>query len=330
MVRADRRARDHDAARVPVVPRRGSSRAAGSSRSSSASSSSCSAPRTRRRSSATRRAAARARAARARGSRRRRCGTRSCATSRRAGYAVPRDALRARRDAAGRAVARAAPGADRRSTAATRWRARCASGWSTSTRASRSGATATSRWCSARSARKPGTGGSAGAAYLHDHAQPAAVPRPVGDPDGAVTPGRRRAHARRRCAPRPTRWPPHYSRFRVAERLLLTGHSHQAWPDVGVRGAARGVGRRGRARRRQVGRARSSRPTACARGFARLLGDPAPARSRSGQNTHELVMRFLSALPLGDAAAARHDRRRVPHPPPPARPARRGRGASRS
>jgi len=27
---------------------------------------------------------------------------------------------------------------------------------------------------------------------------------------------------------------PHYSRFRVAERLLLTGHSHQAWPDVGL------------------------------------------------------------------------------------------------
>ena len=25
----------------------------------------------------------------------------------------------------------------------------------------------------------------------------------------------------------------HYSRFRVAERMLLTGHSHQAWPDVG-------------------------------------------------------------------------------------------------
>ena len=27
---------------------------------------------------------------------------------------------------------------------------------------------------------------------------------------------------------------PHYARFRVAERLLLTGHSHQAWPDAGV------------------------------------------------------------------------------------------------
>jgi len=25
----------------------------------------------------------------------------------------------------------------------------------------------------------------------------------------------------------------HYRRFRVADRLLLTGHSHQAWPDVG-------------------------------------------------------------------------------------------------
>ena len=25
---------------------------------------------------------------------------------------------------------------------------------------------------------------------------------------------------------------PAYSRFRVTERILLTGHSHQAWPDV--------------------------------------------------------------------------------------------------
>ena len=29
---------------------------------------------------------------------------------------------------------------------------------------------------------------------------------------------------------------PHYSRFRVSERLLLTGHSHQAWPDVAFEG----------------------------------------------------------------------------------------------
>ena len=29
---------------------------------------------------------------------------------------------------------------------------------------------------------------------------------------------------------------PHYARFRVTERLLLTGHSHQAWPDVALEG----------------------------------------------------------------------------------------------
>ena len=27
-----------------------------------------------------------------------------------------------------------------------------------------------------------------------------------------------------------------YSRFRVSERLLFTGHSHQAWPDVAFDG----------------------------------------------------------------------------------------------
>ncbi|MBA3585869.1 MAG: hypothetical protein H0W36_15390, partial [Gemmatimonadetes bacterium] len=35
-------------------------------------------------------------------------------------------------------------------------------------------------------------------------------------------------------------WPnalaPHYSRFGVTERLLLTGPSHQAWPDAGFDG----------------------------------------------------------------------------------------------
>ncbi len=31
----------------------------------------------------------------------------------------------------------------------------------------------------------------------------------------------------------------HYSRFRVTERLLLTGHSHQAWPDVAFEGQQR-------------------------------------------------------------------------------------------
>jgi kynureninase len=32
---------------------------------------------------------------------------------------------------------------------------------------------------------------------------------------------------------------PYYTRFRVGERLLLTGHSHQAWPDCAERGQLR-------------------------------------------------------------------------------------------
>ncbi len=28
----------------------------------------------------------------------------------------------------------------------------------------------------------------------------------------------------------------YYSHFKVSERLLLTGHSHQAWPDCGFKG----------------------------------------------------------------------------------------------
>ena len=28
----------------------------------------------------------------------------------------------------------------------------------------------------------------------------------------------------------------HYNSFRVVDRLLLTGHSHQAWPDRGIEG----------------------------------------------------------------------------------------------
>jgi tryptophan 2,3-dioxygenase len=44
----------------------------------------------------------------------------------------------------------------------------CASGWSTSTKGSRSGAIATSRWSNGTIGQKTGTGGSAGAAYLRE------------------------------------------------------------------------------------------------------------------------------------------------------------------
>ena len=89
---------------------------------------------------------------------------------------------------------------------------------------------------------------------------------------------------------------PHYARFRVTERLLLTGHSHQAWPDVALEGqveawndAAERVDEKWERARAKAERVRS--------GFAKLLGDRRGLIAL-GQNTHELVTRFLSALPL--------------------------------
>ena len=91
---------------------------------------------------------------------------------------------------------------------------------------------------------------------------------------------------------------PHYSRFRVAERLLLTGHSHQAWPDAGFEGqveawadAAEHVDEKWERAAEMAERVRL--------GYARLLGDRDGSLAL-GPNTHELVIRLLSALPLSE------------------------------
>jgi kynureninase len=88
----------------------------------------------------------------------------------------------------------------------------------------------------------------------------------------------------------------HYTRFRVAERLLLTGHSHQAWPDVALEGhleafedAARHVDEKWA---RAFAKAEEVRA-----GFRALLGDP-DGEIALGVNTHELVIRLLSALDM--------------------------------
>ncbi len=89
---------------------------------------------------------------------------------------------------------------------------------------------------------------------------------------------------------------PHYSHFRVAERLLLTGHSHQAWPDVGFAAQQRAW-----LDAAQYVDDKWARAFATAervrRGFARLL-DEQDGAIALGANTHELVVRWLSALPL--------------------------------
>jgi len=87
-----------------------------------------------------------------------------------------------------------------------------------------------------------------------------------------------------------------YENFRVDERVLLTGHSHQAWPDVGLEGqrqawldaAERVDGKWDRA---------FERAERVREGYRKLLGDDRGLIALGG-STHELVVRFLSALPL--------------------------------
>jgi kynureninase len=88
---------------------------------------------------------------------------------------------------------------------------------------------------------------------------------------------------------------PYYSRFRVAKRLLLTGHSHQAWPDRGFAGqrrawedAAEKVDDKWELATDKANRVRE--------GYRRLLDDP-NGRYSLAASTHDLLVKWLSALP---------------------------------
>jgi kynureninase len=87
-----------------------------------------------------------------------------------------------------------------------------------------------------------------------------------------------------------------YSRFQVSERLLLTGHSHQAWPDVAFDGVLESYNDSATLVDDKWPRA-FEKAEAVRAGYARLLHD-APDRIALAENTHELVIKFLSALPL--------------------------------
>ncbi|HKR55236.1 MAG TPA: aminotransferase class V-fold PLP-dependent enzyme [Gemmatimonadales bacterium] len=88
----------------------------------------------------------------------------------------------------------------------------------------------------------------------------------------------------------------HYTRFRVTERVLLTGHSHQAWPDHGFEGQSRAWTDAAELVDDKWERA-FAMAGAVRRGFARLLHDEAD-QIALGASTHDLLVRFLSGLPL--------------------------------
>ncbi len=88
----------------------------------------------------------------------------------------------------------------------------------------------------------------------------------------------------------------HYRHFRVADRLLLSGHSHQAWPDVAREGvleafddAAREVDEKWALAEAKAERVRD--------GFRALLDDSGGEIALAA-STHDLIVRWLSALPL--------------------------------
>ena len=114
---------------------------------------------------------------------------------------------------------------------------------------------------------------------------------PLGPDDiVAITPDRLHAS--------PNALAPYYSSFRVHERLLLTGHSHQAWPDVGFDGqrqawldAAEYVDDKW-----DLAAQKAEQISA---GYRRLM-DGCDGDLTLDTNTHAFVVRFLSALPLSE------------------------------
>ena len=90
----------------------------------------------------------------------------------------------------------------------------------------------------------------------------------------------------------------HYSKFKVTERYLLTGHSHQAWPDCGFEAqlevwndAAEFVDDKWELAFQKADKVK--------KGYLKLLDDD-EGNIALGVNTLELLIRFLSALPLKD------------------------------
>jgi len=88
----------------------------------------------------------------------------------------------------------------------------------------------------------------------------------------------------------------HYRHFRVSDRILLTGHSHQAWPDCSKTGQLKAwqdatdyVDKKWDVALNKADQVKSH--------FLRLLDDDSGAITL-GTSTHELLVKFLSALPL--------------------------------
>lgn len=116
----------------------------------------------------------------------------------------------------------------------------------------------------------------------------------MGDPIAAVTPSSQASWTADLADREQNPLARFYTRFRVAERVLLSGHSHQAWPDCGFEGqaqawldAAEHVDDKWPLAAEQADAVRE--------GYRTLLEDPDGHYSLA-ESTHELLVRLLSAL----------------------------------
>jgi len=89
----------------------------------------------------------------------------------------------------------------------------------------------------------------------------------------------------------------HYSRSGVADRLVLTGHSHQAWPDVARDGQLEAFDDAALLLDEKWDRA-FARADRVRSGLAAMLGDDERGRMTLADSTHTLLVRLLSSLDL--------------------------------
>ncbi len=89
---------------------------------------------------------------------------------------------------------------------------------------------------------------------------------------------------------------PHYSHFDVGNRLLFTGHSHQAWPDVALEGLKESF--RVTAEKIDDKWPAAFEKTIILRKYLRKFYDDPDGLYSLSSSTHNLIVRWLSALDL--------------------------------
>jgi len=94
----------------------------------------------------------------------------------------------------------------------------------------------------------------------------------------------------------PNKLAAHYKKFNVGERLLFTGHSHQAWPDCAF-DAQKQAWEDASIFVDDKWEPAFEKAEIVKHGFQKLLNDDSGYYTLAA-NTHELLIRFLSALPL--------------------------------